>query len=817
MNKSVKIIKLDINELDDLSGVDAISIVSEPAIEENFMFFSKTQPHMFESYSDYPDGVSNNAARGIELNEKQGNKCATQVGKVRAQQLANKEAISVETIKRMYSYLSRAEEYYDESDTTACGTISYLLWGGLAGKRWAESKLKELGLFEGAIDVSTLPDYVNEPSGSLIVKDIYQSMEIDVFGYKTKYFYICPGAIGTFEGLKSLTNLDEDIIGMIRSAAQIADNVFLIEKQAIESGQTTQDKLDEATVLVSDFQDLMLEIEELVGKDYDTSYMNGHLVTIKSYLKDVFVDNAGGFSVGDYVSWTYAGRGEGDDRARGQIKDLRVSGEVNVPGTDFTLTATEERPVALIETIDGSVVGQYVDNLRQIQKPENFVSPSAGETEDDFLGRCIPTLLNEGYPQDQAAAICYSYWRERYEEDKRNIQNYVSRVFDLLGYLDGLPVFATPQEAEEVAKIVGCEGYHEHEVGEFIVYMPCKEHDPSMDSMLQEAYETWKQMNQKSWDELSPEEQIALLEQLDQIGEEDVVFKRQFIETSKIRSAAKPNETSFLDSPYTRIRYKYVGPRDSKNRDFCALMLDLNKVYRKEDINNMSLQGVNTGFGAGPKNNYYDIFLYKGGKYCRHSWEAITQFFNPQANKWGRYEETKVESPINTITNPSSGLALIGGEIVNPSDIVTSRFNRQEFQDQQVLAGPFMIPDKLIYRYDEMNGEYYVYFPEDAIKKIAHKFMEKKYTDKTNIEHDSNQMFDDVFVVESWLVADPKRDKSLVYSSGKEYPKGTWYGLVKVKNSLLWNEYIKTGLLKGFSVEGFFLDELLNKKQSNFQ
>jgi hypothetical protein len=43
----------------------------------------------------------------------------------------------------MFSYLSRAEEYYDETDSTACGTISYLLWGGLAAKRWAESKIKE--------------------------------------------------------------------------------------------------------------------------------------------------------------------------------------------------------------------------------------------------------------------------------------------------------------------------------------------------------------------------------------------------------------------------------------------------------------------------------------------------------------------------------------------------------------------------------------------------------------------------------------------------------------------------------------------------
>ena len=104
-----------------------------------------------ESYADYPDAVSNNAKRGIELNEKVNNKCATQVGKVRAQQLAKKEAVTVETIKRMFSYLSRAEEYYDEGDSEACGTISYLLWGGKAGLRWAGAKLRELDLLEASL------------------------------------------------------------------------------------------------------------------------------------------------------------------------------------------------------------------------------------------------------------------------------------------------------------------------------------------------------------------------------------------------------------------------------------------------------------------------------------------------------------------------------------------------------------------------------------------------------------------------------------------------------------------------------------------
>ena len=99
---------------------------------------------VLESYSDYPSSVSNNAKRGLKLNEEVNNKCATQVGKVRAQQLAQGKPISKETIKRMFSYLSRAEAYYKPEDKEACGTISFLLWGGKSAKTWAEAKLKQL-------------------------------------------------------------------------------------------------------------------------------------------------------------------------------------------------------------------------------------------------------------------------------------------------------------------------------------------------------------------------------------------------------------------------------------------------------------------------------------------------------------------------------------------------------------------------------------------------------------------------------------------------------------------------------------------------
>jgi hypothetical protein len=132
----------DIEELTEDEVEVLLSQIKSLILEENRV--------ELESYSDYGPFIKTNAKRGIELNEKNGNKCATQTGKIRAQQLANGEPISVETIKRMYSYLSRAETYYDESDMNACGTISYLLWGGKSALSWSRNKLRELGLLEEA-------------------------------------------------------------------------------------------------------------------------------------------------------------------------------------------------------------------------------------------------------------------------------------------------------------------------------------------------------------------------------------------------------------------------------------------------------------------------------------------------------------------------------------------------------------------------------------------------------------------------------------------------------------------------------------------
>ncbi len=140
--------KEQINDFADVEA-EAEELLSEvKGIIRNDKRYKSGKKTIMESYRDYPSGVKNNAKRGIDLNKKVKNKCATDVGKIRAQQLAQGKPISKETIKRMYSYLSRAEEYYKEGDNEACGTISYLLWGGKAGLRWSASKLKELGELE---------------------------------------------------------------------------------------------------------------------------------------------------------------------------------------------------------------------------------------------------------------------------------------------------------------------------------------------------------------------------------------------------------------------------------------------------------------------------------------------------------------------------------------------------------------------------------------------------------------------------------------------------------------------------------------------
>ena len=482
-------------------------------------------------------------------------------------------------------------------------------------------------------------------------------------------------------------------------------------------------------------------------------------------LVERFVDNAGGFSVGDYVSWTFAGRGDDADRGRGQIKKLRVSGKLQVPGTDFELSPTEDRPAALIETVDGKLVGQYTENLRKIQKPDNF-----------------------------------------------NIEDYLGFYFDLVDYIDGLPLFTTKEEAEKVSDMIGCEGTHEHEMEGFTFYMPCENHDEATQAFLEEVEELLKKKNKKYLDDLPLDTQEKILERLDEIGErEEDLEKAGWVlveDEQKFSISSKPNEPSIEDYGKFRIRYKYTGPRDSKNRTFCRKVLDKNLIFRKEDINSMSIGADNSQFGV------YDIFTYKGSYGCRHYWMKLVYEKNDGRERKTEQRSVDESSSVNAKPtmnrNPNS-------ETLIDKNATQSAFSKIQFdsEEKQLIAGPLMIPRKLIYRFDEDNGEYYVYFTESTIEKIAYKYLMNKYQENTNLEHSEAIPLDDVVLVESWLVQDPEKDKSFALT-GEKYEKGTWFGIMKVKNLSVWEEWVKTGRIKGFSVEGYFSDKTINASKHQF-
>ena len=159
-----------------------------------------------------------------------------------------------------------------------------------------------------------------------------------------------------------------------------------------------------------------------------------------------------------------------------------------------------------------------------------------------------------------------------------------------------------------------------------------------------------------------------------------------------------------------------------------------------------------------------------------------------------------------------SGLPNYIAETTGSIEISDASYAFSADTDKQMLIGPLMTPGKMIPRKDENGDAYYVYFTEDTIKSIAYKAMEDKIIDKVNIEHDSNQKVKDAFLVETWIVDDPATDKSTLY--GFKPIKGQWFGAYKIKDKAIWDEYIVTGKVKGFSVEGFFSEKLIKASQT---
>lgn len=132
----------------------------------------------------------------------------------------------------------------------------------------------------------------------------------------------------------------------------------------------------------------------------------------------------------------------------------------------------------------------------------------------------------------------------------------------------------------------------------------------------------------------------------------------------------------------------------------------------------------------------------------------------------------------------------------------------QVSNEKRLLVGPLLIPDKKIYRRDG-NKEYYVFFSKDTIRKASELYLMRGYQNNATYEH--KESVDGLTLVESWIIDSKENDKSNHFSM--DLPEGTWMGAIKVNNDVLWEDYVKTGQVKGFSIEGYFVDKLVQEDQ----
>ena len=205
-----------------------------------------------------------------------------------------------------------------------------------------------------------------------------------------------------------------------------------------------------------------------------------------------------------------------------------------------------------------------------------------------------------------------------------------------------LPLYDTVEEAETEAQRMGCKGHHIHTMDGKDYYMPCENHD--------QIKEAKKDCNCK----LSDDKYIELHNFINEFGEdipedwelldeenvndehEDFDFEAEINNLVKDKlelastGTARPNQRSTQDgvndsyNDYYKVRYVYtkdtsLTQRDS-SREFCNLMMSAKKIYRKEDILQMTKRAVNPGWGPRGANTY-SIWLWKGGGNCFHYWK----------------------------------------------------------------------------------------------------------------------------------------------------------------------------------------------------
>lgn len=167
------------------------------------------------------------------------------------------------------------------------------------------------------------------------------------------------------------------------------------------------------------------------------------------------------------------------------------------------------------------------------------------------------------------------------------------------------------------------------------------------------------------------------------------------------------------------------------------------------------------------------------------------------------------ELDINSDTSAESGVdyvALVDDPAIQENWMAFTEHKSFEFKvsspERRIITGAAMIADMPIYRKDDVRGEYNVVFRKPVIEKIVKKWAKMNRFNNVNMMHDDEYKTDGVYCIESFIV-----DASRGITTPKIFdkaPDGSWFLSYYIENDMVWNEFVKTGIFKGFSVEGMF-------------
>ena len=157
-------------------------------------------------------------------------------------------------------------------------------------------------------------------------------------------------------------------------------------------------------------------------------------------------------------------------------------------------------------------------------------------------------------------------------------------------------------------------------------------------------------------------------------------------------------------------------------------------------------------------------------------------------------------------------ISLVGEPAIGIDFLALSKEDVNELQfatvdtERRIVISPVLIPEQRILRIKDGNP-ISVYFDAQTIEQVQRNFSESLALSKSTIEH-SGQFIDGVCFVETWIKEDEVHDKSVKF--GFDQPVGTWFVTMSIENDTVWNDYVKTGKVKGLSIDGLFKFEKIN-------